>query len=267
MREWIAREETIANRLVPATLLNSAGKQIGVRGPVTGNEDDSTYADIVARVRQTQVTLARGAILPALRVFWSEHVLSLEDIEVLIADSPLVADERRTTLARGLHAGFREDWLLVTHLLPPQLEHIVRSIFTARGIIVSGLRDSLQHEFDLNRLLWQDEAEQIFGPDLLLDLRCSLIHAFGANLRNRMAHGLIDDRDFYSAEAVYLWWMVLRLLITPSIRPTMAAAATPTTAATTAETAVPLAKLNCVVPVLPASSSVTPVAPEIAPPV
>ena len=213
-RDWMAKDGTVAARLFPAVQLSGQGKPIGMRGAVTGDDDDATYTEIVSRVRQSQTFIARGAILPAARVFNAMYPLRQTEVDTLIADSPIVDDTRRGVLARGLHAGFREDWMFVAHALPPQLEHIVRELSAARGIIVSGLdSQGLQREYDLNALLWFPEAEAIFGPDWLLDLRCSLIHPFGANLRNRMAHGLMNDAEFFRLEVVYLWWLSLRLIM------------------------------------------------------
>jgi hypothetical protein len=214
-REWVMRDDLVAARLIPAVQLNSQGKPIGVRGAVTGEKDDATYSEIVSRVRQSQTFIARGAILPALHVFTATFPLRQEEVDVLMADSPIVATARRAVLTRGIHAGFCGDWMFVAHAIPPQLEHIVRELFAARGILVSGLdSQGIQREYDLNTLLWLPEAEKVFGADWLLDLRCALIHPFGANIRNRMAHGLMDDAEFYRLEVVYLWWLALRLIMT-----------------------------------------------------
>ena len=66
-------------------------------------------------------------------------------------------------------------------------------------------------ERDINELLWDNTAEDIFGPDYLFDLRGILIERFGGNMRNESAHGLMNEAAFYSAESVYLWWLVIRL--------------------------------------------------------
>ncbi|MDM3843455.1 MAG: DUF4209 domain-containing protein [Aphanizomenon gracile PMC638.10] len=51
----------------------------------------------------------------------------------------------------------------------------------------------------------------IFDEDTLFDLQGLLIEKSGSNLRNRMAHGLINDNDFSSPIFSYLWWVTLRL--------------------------------------------------------
>jgi hypothetical protein len=60
--------------------------------------------------------------------------------------------------------------------------------------------------------LWMKETEEVFGQDVLFDLRGILIERFGHNLRNELAHGLVPAGDFYSPSAVYLWWLVIHIL-------------------------------------------------------
>jgi hypothetical protein len=36
--------------------------------------------------------------------------------------------------------------------------------------------------------------------------------AFGPNLRNELAHGLITEEDCHSIYAIYAWWLALKLV-------------------------------------------------------
>lgn len=36
--------------------------------------------------------------------------------------------------------------------------------------------------------------------------------AFGPNLRNEVAHGLVNDGDGNSAESAYAWWLLLKMV-------------------------------------------------------
>ena len=58
----------------------------------------------------------------------------------------------------------------------------------------------------------ESELEQFFGKDLYFELKTLLVDRSGPNLRNRVAHGLMEKDDFYSEPAIYLWWMCLFLV-------------------------------------------------------
>jgi Domain of unknown function (DUF4209) len=111
---------------------------------------------------------------------------------------------------------------VATHLLIPQVEHSIRVLLANAGVITSSLATGgIQNEYNLNQTLVDEKfagpLTKILGEDLVFDLRGLLIEHGGSNLRNRVAHGLLDDGEFDSAVAVYLWWLVLRLCCLPII--------------------------------------------------
>ena len=56
------------------------------------------------------------------------------------------------------------------------------------------------------------EVTQIFGEDLSFELKSLFCDAFGPNLRNELAHGLLDDEACHSTYAIYAWWLGLKLV-------------------------------------------------------
>ncbi|MEP7038430.1 MAG: DUF4209 domain-containing protein, partial [Acidobacteriota bacterium] len=110
--------------------------------------------------------------------------------------------------------------LTAIHFLIPQMEESIRYFLIRCGIVPSSFTDKgIQDEYNLNKLLKEEKftakLNEIFGDDFVFDLRCVLVERFGANLRNDMAHGLIDHNSFYSHAAVYFWWLALRFYLLP----------------------------------------------------
>jgi hypothetical protein len=56
------------------------------------------------------------------------------------------------------------------------------------------------------------EAAKVFGDDLAFELKALFCDPFGPNLRNELAHGLLDDADCRSAASIYAWWLGLRMV-------------------------------------------------------
>jgi hypothetical protein len=149
---------------------------------------------------------------PARRQILQEHPSLLTDLAFLVIDNPLIPQGHEGMYLQGIHAGLHGDMLTAMHLLIPQLEASIRMVFQERGIITSTLEsDSTQGEKDLGWLLNHPEMAKIFG-NAAFSLRGILIHRFGYNLRNNMAHGLISEDGFYTSGSVYLWWLIVRLL-------------------------------------------------------
>jgi hypothetical protein len=128
-----------------------------------------------------------------------------------VSNNPFVREGREGLYLRGIQAGFYGDWAVATHLLVPQIEDSVRRVLQLRGEVTSTLESGIQQERDINQLLWNEETVEAFGPDILFDLRGILIERFGYNLRNDMAHGLMDEGGFYDVSSIYLWWLSITL--------------------------------------------------------
>ena len=59
------------------------------------------------------------------------------------------------------------------------------------------------------------EVTQIFGEDLSFELKALYCDVFGPNLRNELAHGLLDYEACHSTYAIYAWWLGLKLVFIP----------------------------------------------------
>lgn len=219
------RQEFVFSHLATTRSMNSVGRTVARRDPPDAGESEDE-ADLriemykVATV--SQAITAQAMILPAREQILREHTVRDDHLMVLVHDNPFVPAGRAEFFARGLQAGFRNDFVVAVHLLTPQIENSVRYLLEEQGIITSGLDGrGIQDERDLNRTLREPEfaepLKKVLGEDLLFDLRGLLIERHGSNLRNNMAHGLLDYTEFYSAPCIYLWWLTLRLCCLPLI--------------------------------------------------
>jgi hypothetical protein len=146
-----------------------------------------------------------------------EHGLDTSWFSGLARSSDFVPGNRERSFARGLAAGLRGDYDLAATILIPQFEHAVRELFFRQGIVTATLPSSgVQNEHDLKTLLEHPRAAEVFDEALIYDLRVLLVEKAGANLRNAIAHGLLDDGDLWGAK-VYFWWTCLRLVLLPML--------------------------------------------------
>jgi hypothetical protein len=151
-----------------------------------------------------------------------DHNFRLQDFLRIVSNNPIVPAGREYIFAQGLKLGMEGDYLNSIHLLIPQIENSMRHILTQMGEVPSGIDSKgIQDERSLNLTLYPPYSsylEKVFGEDIIFDLRGLLVERFGANLRNRMAHGLMDHNSFYLAEVPYLWCLVLKICCLPIIK-------------------------------------------------
>ena len=55
------------------------------------------------------------------------------------------------------------------------------------------------------------------GEALAFDLQALLVEPVGFNLRNRVAHGLVEEGEFEAGPYRYLFWLALYLCLKPLV--------------------------------------------------
>jgi hypothetical protein len=127
--------------------------------------------------------------------------LTTDRIMAFIGQSPVFSEAHVGLVRRGVEAHFKSEFADAIHLLLPQIEQAVRTLFwrigrptnkahrTGRGAMqFQNLNDFLPRE------VWPVPGEG--GEDLRMYLLATLAHPKGMNLRNDVAHGLLPTAAF-----------------------------------------------------------------------
>lgn len=204
--------------LFASTHLSRDGRVVAKRpGFGFGSVDSEEYrvtlwAEMVKHYSMEIGLIAQSQLLPALDTLSLEHRISEADLEYMVRNSPIVPAGRASLIAKGLFAGFERDLVSALHLLVPQVEHLVRWHLKAAGVKTTTLSiDGIETENGLSTLVDLPEVATIFGDDLAFELKALFCDAFGPNLRNEVAHGLLDATNCQTAQTFYAWWLVLRI--------------------------------------------------------
>lgn len=217
-KDVLKRAKTfVFSHLFGETHLNSEGAAIAGRGSVSGDETEETdnvlalmYQDVV----QGFSLQAQTTIEPAWRQIQDEHDVREQDMSVIVHQSWFVPPSREPIFARGLAAGFNGDLMSAIHLLVPQIEPTIRWQLQRRGVNTMRLnRDGYHEERDLNQLLALPEAREFLSDRVHFALTAILTSRFGYNLRNNLAHGLIEPRECYSVVCLFFWALVLLVCV------------------------------------------------------
>lgn len=222
VRERVQRlgKEFPMQYLLSAVLLNEEGKVVARRPSMLSSDPEdieaATRAEMFKQAMLEQQFHVFGLVEPARQQINLEHNYSAEDLLPLVTNNPFVPMGREMLYARGLYAGLIGDFPVAAHLLIPQIEHSLRYVLQHQGVLTSSLDpQGIQDERNLNTTLYLPETVELFGEDLVFDLQGLLVERFGSNLRNRMAHGLLDHAVFYAPQVAYLWWLTLRICCLP----------------------------------------------------
>ena len=204
--------------LLSATIVSREGRVIAKRPGLSADgaspeEDETTIrAEMIRNYGMLLGLVVQGEIFPALQVLWVEHRLHERDFVGLASQSPAVPKGRAQLFGKALFAGYDGDFIAALHLLVPQIENMVRHHLKQVGVKTTTLDASgVENEIGLSALMEIPEAEKVFGADLAFEIRALFCDPFGPNLRNELAHGLLDDQACQSAYSIYAWWFGLKL--------------------------------------------------------
>jgi len=208
--------------LFSGVIVNEKGKVVGRKPGLMTEQTDQYEAALRPHMfQELKISYSLDVqvlIDPMRRQIDLEHYLTIDDLGSVVLNNPLIPQHREYLYAKGLLSGLQGDFVTAIHILVPQFENSIRYLLQQQGVSTSSIDDEgIQEEYDLNRLLYLDETKQIFGEDLIFHLQGLLVEREGANIRNRMAHGLMYPGDFHSPECMYLWALILRLCCWPSI--------------------------------------------------
>jgi hypothetical protein len=107
------------------------------------------------------------------------------------------------------------NFILCVDSLVLKIEGIVRDLCRFNGIITSKIDKNnklIKKEKDINELLNEEKLKEVLSIDDILFLKILLIEQSGYNLRNRIAHSLIEPYDYSIETANLLLLAILRLL-------------------------------------------------------
>lgn len=214
-------QDSILGSLFGSSHMSADGRVVAKTPPMNlnGGYDDSANKAVLHRQIQQQFSIetqlvVEGQILPALRQLLKEHRVTKESIVALCHHSPIVPQNREYLLGHALWLGFEYDFGSAIHLLCPQVEHIARMQLKEAGAHTSNVdREGVENENGLSTIMDLPEATLVFGENLLFEIKSIFTDTLGSNLRNEVAHGLLDDNSSSTIATIYAWWMILRLVV------------------------------------------------------
>jgi tetratricopeptide (TPR) repeat protein len=202
--------------LFAATHLSSDGRVIAKRpaADLDGeNKDAVVWPEMVKHYAMQLSLVVQGDILPALEVLRQEHRLKEADFYSIVARSPVVPPDRKRIIAKALFHGYDDDFVSSLHLLTPQIENLVRYHLKQHGEKTTNIdTNGIENENGLSALMDNPKVNDIFGEDLAFEIKALFCDAFGPNLRNELAHGLIGYEESQSIYSIYAWWLFFRLV-------------------------------------------------------
>lgn len=153
---------------------------------------------------------------------WVKNTLSLikdsftienSMIDFLIKDNPIIPEGRERIFQKAICMFLRGEFYEAIHILAPQTENLFRNIAAGvGGLTVTLENDGSSMEKVLSSIFSLPEMLDSYDNDILFTFRGLLNEQAGANIRNEVAHGIIEETACSSGVCLYFGAAVIKLL-------------------------------------------------------
>lgn len=177
--------------ILAKSLVDKKGRAVAHIGPLREDPDSHLILHLSNSIRIGTIflhfTFEEGI---------KREVISVHEIMKFLRKSCLIEQDRFGMVEKGLEAYFSQDYLTCIHLLIPQFEEAIRNLVEINGgSVLVPKNDSFQLKtFDY--LLSDPLVKEVFGEDASLYFKVLFTDKRGWNLRNDLAHGMLDSSHF-----------------------------------------------------------------------
>lgn len=137
----------------------------------------------------------------------------LKDLKCLTFNNPIIPEGREDVILQGLLLGLKGNYYAAMHLLVPQFENILRYIAELCGDVIYTLKDDNTSEAKLLAPVFElPNLVDSLDEDLLFCLKGLLNEKAGSNLRNELAHGILEPQIANGGIGKYFLGIVIKML-------------------------------------------------------
>ncbi|WP_354097957.1 DUF4209 domain-containing protein [Bradyrhizobium sp. S3.2.12] len=177
---------------IPATIM--ANNHVAAK---IGSVQDDPFGRLM---HQTNFAfqLARPWLAQALRRLFEKHEAVPEHFAGWANRHGLFED--MSLLVEGVRAWTRDDHVKAAHVIVPQVERALRKLAGDLGLPITRPHPTVSETsvaIGMGEILYNQRVVAALGPDVALHLQALYADPRGMNLRNEIAHGLMDAGQFY----------------------------------------------------------------------
>jgi len=138
--------------------------------------------------------------------------LTSEMVTERICSTEYMEEDNKELIKTAIDRFFNDDYISALHILVPQFENYFRTLFEWGGYATTSIRTgTTQQEQTFNDFLHQPFVKDLIEPDLLFMIEFIMVDQLGYNLRNNIAHGLLELSAFRKSTClmvIYLFFIV-----------------------------------------------------------
>lgn len=140
--------------------------------------------------------------------------VSPEAVDFLVQDNLIVPENRRSIFKYAIYLFFNDKRYEAMHILAPQVENLFRELAkNCGGSITTIDKNGIEQVKLLKSIFETSELLECYNSDILFLFRSLLIEIACGNIRNDIAHGLLDEDDIGRSEYSYFFGALIKLIL------------------------------------------------------
>jgi lysyl-tRNA synthetase class 1 len=190
-----SKEESLLSRMIPRSYIGNNG----LPSSQIGTPDDDPGGNLVELFRKDLEVKMIYLVIGIRAAREKFKVTPSELIDEMLVGSPLFREDRRVFFEQGFEAYEHGDYMKAVHVLVPQVETMMRELLGVLGVAKTKPNPAQPHLFEhknMNDFFREPEVIESVEENLYLFLKSLYIDKrSGFNLRNDLAHGLVEIGD------------------------------------------------------------------------
>ena len=216
LKEQIFEDGFISTALFSQELTDKHGRTVSKIKPLDYSDPDKDpdLLDQYLWKRASDLEDTNGFLLRfAIQEIQKKQPITREPLQILTEQNGIIPDGREEVILSALELFFNGHPLEAMYILIPQVEHMFRVVAKEVGGITTKLMDDhTEEELSLGEILKIPELVDAYDEDLLFTMKGLMISSAGSNIRNMIAHGLVDQEDTRSGAFYYCICFIMRIL-------------------------------------------------------
>ncbi len=204
--------------LFASSILDSNGKNSITIPPIDfldPEQDKETLELHLIREAHVMEDIEGSLIIPVLKRIIEKHNPTDEQIEALFNAKYLIPEGRLPIFVFAFRLVFSGNIYAAVHILSAQMEHLFRMIAKNLGDVTFRIEEKLSRETEisLSDIFNLPHLSECLDERLLFTFKGLMNERAGANIRNRVAHGIMNPDEGEGGVAIYFIVAVLKMLM------------------------------------------------------
>lgn len=203
--------------MTPMSIVNKTGRVLCLLDPIISIDID---ADSFALDRHLAHKLLIETQIYSLGIeYLINHIkqtfdVTHEALDFLVEDNLIIPENRGSIFKYAIYLFFNDRRYEAMHIFAPQVENLFRELAKNCGGSITTIDNHGIGQVKLLKSIFEtDELLECYNSDILFLFRSLLIEIACGNIRNDIAHGLLDEDDIGRSEYSYFFGALIKLIL------------------------------------------------------